>query len=107
MKRMREHPDKDYAIESLSEETGLSLSALSETFKRAAGLPPHAYLIDCRIRKAQELLASGKHSIKAISDMLRFSSTQHFATTYKKITGASPSSQTRPKRNSSVGRHAL
>ena len=91
MKRMREHPDREYAIEALSKETSLSPSALSETFKRAAGLPPHAYLIDCRIRRAQELLAGGKSSIKAISDMLRFSSTQHFATTFKKITGVSPS----------------
>lgn len=91
MKRMREHPDREYAIEDLSKETSLSPSALSETFKRAAGLPPHAYLIDCRIRRAQELLAGGKSSIKAISDMLRFSSTQHFATTFKKITGVSPS----------------
>ena len=91
MKRMREHPDREYAIETLSKETTLSPSALSETFKRAAGLPPHAYLIDCRIRRAQELLAGGKSSIKAISDMLRFSSTQHFATTFKNITGVSPS----------------
>ena len=91
MKRMREHPDREYAIEDLSKETSLSPSALSETFKRAAGLPPHAYLLDCRIRRAQELLAGGKSSIKAISDMLRFSSTQHFATTFKKITGVSPS----------------
>lgn len=91
MKRMREHPDRNYSIEALTEGTGLSPSALSETFKRAAGLPPHAYLIDCRIRRAQELLAAGKLSIKAVSDMLRFSSTQHFATTFKKVTGSSPS----------------
>ena len=91
MKRMREHPEKEYSIEALSNETELSPSALSETFKQAAGLPPHAYLIDCKIRKAQELLGKGRISIKAISDMLRFSSTQHFATTFKKITGSSPS----------------
>ena len=97
MKRMREHPDREYAIDTLAEEASLSPSALSETFKRAAGLPPHAYLIDCRIRRAQALLADGNLSIKAISDMLRFSSTQHFATTFKKITGSSPS-EIRPQR---------
>ena len=91
MKRMREHPEKEYSIDALSRETELSPSALSETFKHAAGLPPHAYLIDCRIRKAQELLGESPLSIKAISDMLHFSSTQHFATTFKKITGSSPS----------------
>ena len=90
MRRMREHPEKDYPIEALSRESGLSPSALSETFKHAAGLPPHAYLIDCRIRKAQELLAKGQSSIKAISDTLHFSSTQHFATTFKRIIGVNP-----------------
>ena len=90
-KRMEGHPDEDYPIPHLADELGLSLSAFSETFKRAIGLPPHAYLIACRIRRAQRLLARGRVSVKAVSDMLRFSSAQHFATTFKKITGESPS----------------
>lgn len=93
MKTMREHPDRVYTNDELANRAALSPSAFSEAFKRAAGLPPHAYLMDCRIRKAQELLAQGRFSIKAIADMLRFSSTQHFATTFKKITGSSPSDQ--------------
>lgn len=91
MKTMREHPDRNYTNDELSSRAALSPSAFSETFKRAAGLPPHAYLMDCRIRKAQELLVEGRFSIKAIADMLRFSSPQHFATTFKRITGSSPS----------------
>ena len=90
MKEMREHPDRNYAIESLATEASLSPSALSEKFKHAAGLPPHAYLISCRIHRAQELLARGKLSIRAVADVLRFSSTQHFSNVFKRIVGTSP-----------------
>lgn len=74
-----------------ADELGLSLSSFSETFKRTTGLPPHAYLVSCRIRRAQELLARGTSSLKAISDSLGFSSTQHFATTFRSLTGLPPS----------------
>lgn len=90
-KRMAEHPGEDYRLPALADELGLSLSSFSETFKRTTGLPPHAYLVSCRIRRAQELLARGTSSLKAISDSLGFSSTQHFATTFRSLTGLPPS----------------
>lgn len=90
-KRMAEHPGENYRLPALADELGLSLSSFSETFKRTTGLPPHAYLVSCRIRRAQELLARGTSSLKAISDSLGFSSTQHFATTFRSLTGLPPS----------------
>lgn len=90
MKRMREHPDREYAIEALAQETSLSPSALSETFKRAAGLPPHAYLLDCRVERAKRLLSATDRSIASIAQELRFYSAQHFAMTFKRITGHPP-----------------
>lgn len=90
-RRMAECPGEDYRLPTLAEEMGVSLSSFSETFKRTTGLPPHAYLVSCRVRRAQELLSRGKASIKAISDSLGFASTQHFATTFKSVAGVPPS----------------
>lgn len=90
MKRMREHPDRDYPVGKLAAEAGLSESAFSEIFKRAAGLPPHAYLLSCRINRAQEMLAKGTMSIKAIANRLRFTSSQHFSTAFMRIVGTTP-----------------
>ncbi len=90
-RRMSEHPGEDYRLPTLAKELGLSLSSFSETFKRTTGLPPHAYLVSCRVRRAQELLANRRASLKAISDSLGFASTQHFATTFKGLTGLPPS----------------
>lgn len=90
MKRMREHPSREYTIEALSDETSLSPSALSEAFKCAAGLPPHAYLLDCRVERAKHLLLSTDRTVGSIAQELRFYSAQHFATTFKRIIGLSP-----------------
>lgn len=94
-RRMAEHPGEDYRIPQLADELGISQSSFSETFKRTTGLPPHAYLIACRVRKAQKLLSGGKASIRAISDSLGFASPQHFATAFRGITGRTPSHFTR------------
>jgi len=102
MKAMREHPEHDYPVDQLAASVSLSPSAFSETFKLAAGLPPHAYLISCRIQKAQNLLKLGKSSCRAISELLHFSSTQHFATTFKRVTGKSPSGESRPRRDTTA-----
>lgn len=90
MRTMREHPDRDYPIGQLAAQAALSASGFSEAFKGAAGLPPHAYLISCRIAKAQKVLATGNKSIKAIAGLLHFSSPQHFSNVFKRIVGTSP-----------------
>ncbi len=87
---MREHPDLEYPVEALANETRLSPSAFSEAFKRAAGLPPHAYLLDCRVERAKRLLAATDRTVGSIAQELRFYSAQHFATTFKRIIGKSP-----------------
>ena len=45
---------------------------------------------DLHIHRAQELLARGRLSIRAVADVLRFSSTQHFSNVFKRIVGTSP-----------------
>lgn len=89
--RMAAHPGETYRLPQLAAELGVSPASFSETFKRAMGLPPHAYLVSCRIRRAQELLAKGPKSLKALSDALGFASPQHLATAFKGITGLTPS----------------
>ena len=90
MQRMREHPDRRYPIPTLAAEASISPSLFSETFKRTAGLPPHAYLLTCRIDAARRMLAEGKTSIKTAAILLHFTSTQHFSTVFKRIVGMTP-----------------
>lgn len=89
-KRMRENPGADYPVDELAQSVGLAPVTFSETFKRATGLPPHAYLLNCRIRTAQRLLQNGAHTVAAVARKLRFASPQHFATAFKRTVGRTP-----------------
>lgn len=89
-RRMRENPGADYPVDTLAQSVGLAPVTFSETFKRATGLPPHAYLLSCRIRTAQRLLQDGFHTVAAVARELRFASPQHFATAFKRTVGRTP-----------------
>ena len=88
--RIQEHPDEDYPLPETARRAGLSASAFSETFKRAMGLPLHAYLLNCRVSRAKALLVTTDRSIASIAQELRFYSTQHFSTIFKRILGETP-----------------
>ena len=89
VKRMRARPEDDYPLEALAREAALSTVALNEAFKRATGLPPHAFLLDCRLKRGCELLRAGE-SVGSVASHLGFSSPRHFATALKRATGRSP-----------------
>ncbi|MBQ3098100.1 MAG: AraC family transcriptional regulator [Kiritimatiellae bacterium] len=90
VERMRSAPVGDYSIEALAREVGLSTVAFFEAFKRATGLPPHAFLLDVRIRAAARDLEDVSVSVADIAKRYRFSSPQHFATAFRRIMGVSP-----------------
>lgn len=95
VRRISENPQNNFNIKELAKETGLATAKFFEEFKRETGLPPHAYLLNCRIRCAQQMLINGKQSIDAISDILRFSSRQHFSTVFKRTVGIPPGQYSR------------
>ena len=74
--RMQTSPEMDYPLEAMAREVALSTVALNDAFKRLTGLPPHAYLLDCRLKKGCELLRKGE-SVGAVSHRLGFSSPRH------------------------------
>ena len=88
--RMRRAPEADYALDDLLAETRLSQSSLAFKFKQIVGLPPHAFLLECRIRRAKELLERSDRTVLDIASELKFSSSQHFATRFKQEAGVSP-----------------
>ena len=90
VERMRRHPETDFDIDELVASTMLSPSTLVNRFKRLTGLPPHAFLLKCRIRRAAEELSRTAVSIGDLAMRLKFASAQHFATRFKRETGKTP-----------------
>lgn len=89
-RRISAKPNAEYPIRELARETNLSVSSFALAFKRAKGLPLHAYLLNCRVNHAKELLLRTHKTITAIGQEMRFYSTQHFAKTFRRIVGINP-----------------
>ena len=87
--RMRSHPERDYPLDKLVAETGVSKVSFISLFKAAHGLTPHAYLLHCRIEESKRILEDG-FSVKAIADRFGFRTTQHFSRTFKNFVGITP-----------------
>lgn len=90
VKEMRERPESEYPLEALAKRAALSAVAFNDAFKRATGLPPHAFLLDLRVKAAERDLQSSDVPIAEVAKRYGFSSPQHFATAFKRIMGVSP-----------------
>lgn len=89
VERMQRHPERDYPLDGLVAESGVSKASFIALFKTAHGLTPHAYLLQCRIEEAKRLLEDG-FSVKTVADRLGFPSTQHFSRTFRNFVGVTP-----------------
>jgi len=90
----------DYMNAHLSEDVGLpELAACADLpahyfcrmFRKTVGMPPYRYLVQQRIEKAKDLLVVTDKGITEIAFDLGFSSHAHFASTFKRLVGQTPS----------------
>ena len=80
----------DLRIDKIAEQVGLSSTVFYERFHEEVHVTPCEYLTQRRIHQAKTLLANPSKSITAIAHSLGYSSSQYFATVFKKITGVTP-----------------
>ena len=90
IREMREDPSKDYPIDVLSAKAAISPSNLALRFKALVGMPPHSFLMRCRIDKAKQMLAGSDVKVADVAASLGYPSAQHFATQFKNSTGKAP-----------------
>ena len=91
VQQVLEHPERPFTIDDLAHEAALSPTHFINQFRKATGFPPIRYQIECRIRRAKELLRQGNLTATRIADQLGFNSLQHFSDTFARIVGESPS----------------
>lgn len=87
---MRTHPEKTWSVDLLMRRLSASAPKLTAMFKRRTGLPPHAFLMSCRLAAAKEALSTTSQRVGAIAYKLGFPSSQHFATQFRRDTGMTP-----------------
>jgi len=81
----------NWTLNQMATVTGHGTTSFAEKVKQATGFTPLNYLINLRINEALKLLRSTKMKITDIALHTGFYSSQHFAGTFKKFTGYTPS----------------
>lgn len=87
---LRENLAHPWTVEEMAVIMGLGTTAFNEKVKSYSGFSPLNYLINLRIAEAIRLLKSTKISLTDIALDTGFYSSQHFSTTFKKLTGYTP-----------------
>jgi len=78
-------------VAELAGQVGLGLTRFHQLFKRVLGMTPHDYLLRQRLAAARSILSDDQESITRLAIRLGFSSSQHFATVFRKHNGMTPS----------------
>jgi AraC-like DNA-binding protein len=89
---IEEHLAENIELETLAEIAGLSKWHFARAFKQSVGTPPHFYLIQRRLERAQELLAETDLSLGQIALKSGFSDQSHFSRRFRMFVGVTPRS---------------
>ena len=84
------HLANDLSLSELSEVSGLNPHHFAHAFKASTGMPPHRYIIEKRISKAQELLQDGRQSIAEVAFACGFASQSHLTQHFHRIVRTTP-----------------
>lgn len=87
---MDEHVFGNIDPEELAMKLNISYSWFRKVFKDYTGYAPAKYFQELKLRKAKQLLVGTSQSVKEISFMLDYKSTEHFFSLFKKRTGFTP-----------------
>lgn len=84
-------PKKDWSVETLAKEVGMSRSKFAEKFTALVGEPPITYLTKWRMHLAATALSGEKVSVKQIGERVGYISETTFSKVFKRFYKVSPS----------------
>lgn len=87
---LRKNLAHQWTVEEMAALVGLGTTAFTEKVKGYTGFSPLNYLINIRISEAIKLLKRQDANVTSIALETGFYSSQHFSTTFKKLTGYTP-----------------
>ncbi len=80
---------EDLRLDELAAAAGFSTHHLIRAFRREVGLTPHAYVVDARVRRAQDRLRAGAAPAEVAADV-GFADQAHLTRAFKARVGVTP-----------------
>ncbi|MGD9953466.1 MAG: AraC family transcriptional regulator [Burkholderiales bacterium] len=87
---MHEEPTRDWTVEELAAQSGLSRSALAQRFSELIGAPPMQYLKRWRLRRAAAALKDRRRPVAALAAEYGYESEAAFNRAFKREFGLPP-----------------
>lgn len=89
--KLREDLSHQWTVEEMAATVGMGTTLFNERVKSYTGFTPLTYLINLRISEAIKLMRKPDLNVTDIALDTGFYSSQHFSSTFKKLTGYTPS----------------
>jgi len=86
---------RELRLAELSAVVHMSPYHFARHFKRSTGVSPHRFVVRRRIDEARALLATRTVAITEIARSVGFRTPSHFTTTFRRITGMTPTAYRR------------
>ncbi|WP_367986524.1 AraC family transcriptional regulator [Vibrio sp. NTOU-M3] len=87
--KLLDQVDSNHQLDDLAKDVDMNRYQLLRAFKHQYGLPPHAFLMDEKIKRAKVLLRQG-YSLTETALQLGFSDQAHFQRQFKKKAAVTP-----------------
>jgi AraC family transcriptional regulator len=82
--------DADLAVSGIAQAVGMSPFYFTRLFKESTGQSPHQYVVEARVRRAKELLTTGKFTIGEAAHQVGFVDQSHLTRHFKRVFGLPP-----------------
>jgi len=82
--------DSKLDIPALARIAEMSASQFNRSFPKVVGVPPHRYVVECRVIRAQELLATTQLPLTEIALTIGFADHAHFSRRFHEFLGMTP-----------------
>jgi transcriptional regulator of acetoin/glycerol metabolism/AraC-like DNA-binding protein len=85
------HLGDNISLEVLAADARLSLYHFARAFRQSMGISPHRYVMQQRVKKAQEMLARTELPLANIALAVGFADQSHFSRHFRRLAGITPS----------------
>jgi AraC family transcriptional regulator len=82
----------DISLADVARECQLSVAQFARSFRRSTGRPPHRYLTERRVERAQNLLLHSDLPLAEVAVRCGFADQSHFTKVFRRLVGVSPGS---------------